>query len=326
MNKADYLSIKQQLNFDKPLHMVAFIVLFDLLLVWCAFRLIAMESLWSYIASQLLLALFFFHNFALMHEAGHVNVHKNKWVNYIVGHYSSVFCFMPFFGWKYVHHEHHVWNGNLDKDWTLRRFRLMRESGHIPKSVSVAWHSWFPMFAIMQHVFMWAFPFVMKNFGRVDRRMFWNGIISDVWLIFAYSALIYSFPEYINLHNLGLAFAFYLFGQELVNLPHHAGVPIYHTSKKRSMLHAWEQHYSTRSCYMPRALAELLVLNFNLHIEHHMMPTLPWFQLHKAKAIVKGVLGDAYTEVADISWCIDSRLKDPARIILDAPELAPEKN
>lgn len=321
MNKADYLNIKQQLNFDKPLYAVILVLAFDVLLVWAAFQLLVIDSTAAYIASQLLIALFFFHNFGIMHEAGHANLHKNRWVNYIVGHYASLFCFMPFFGWKYIHHEHHVWNGNLDKDWTLHRFKKMRESQKIPSLMSFAWLSWVPIIAFMQQIFIFSFPFIMKKFGRDDKRMFWQGVFSIAWMVAGYAALLYLFPEYITVHNLWLGYLIYLIGQEMVNLPHHAGVPVYHTSEDRNMLHAWEQHRSTRSCYIPRFLSELLVLNFNLHIEHHMMPTLPWFRLSQARGIVMKTLGNEYMEVGDLSWNLENRTKHPSKVILNAPDL-----
>lgn len=301
--------------------MVLLTLLFDTLLVVFAFHLIHRGSLAGYIASQFIFALFFIHNFMIMHEAGHGNLHNNKWVNYIVGHYSSLFCFMPFFGWKYIHHEHHVWNGNLDKDWTLRRFRQWRSEGKVPGLMRFAWQSWVPIIALMQQFFIFSYPFVMKKFGKNNSRMFWQGIFSNLWVFIGIATIHYCYPEYFNFANLWLAFLLYLVGQELVNLPHHAGVPVFHTNENRNMLHAWEQHYSTRSCYIPPYLSELLVLNFNLHIEHHMMPTLPWFRLNKARRLVKETLGKDYVEVGDLAWNVTNRTKNAEDVILAAPDL-----
>ena len=47
----------------------------------------------------------------------------------------------------------------------------------------------------------------------------------------------------------------------------------------KQRLNLWEQQATTRSCRYPGILSELLVLNFNLHTEHHLFPALPWFRL-----------------------------------------------
>jgi fatty acid desaturase len=77
----------------------------------------------------------------------------------------------------------------------------------------------------------------------------------------------------------------------------------------------WEQAHSTRSCYYPRGISEFLVLNFNFHIEHHLFPTLPWYRLRRARALVKPVLGDGYTEEVGVTWNLRRRAEDMGRVL-----------
>jgi fatty acid desaturase len=75
-------------------------------------------------------------------------------------------------------------------------------------------------------------------------------------------------------------------------------------------LYVWEQQATTRSCRYPGILGELLVLNFNLHTEHHLFPALPWFRLREARKLIKPALTPGYNEVHGIGWNYDMRTGD----------------
>jgi omega-6 fatty acid desaturase (delta-12 desaturase) len=90
--------------------------------------------------------------------------------------------------------------------------------------------------------------------------------------------------------------------EELVNLPHHVGMPSF-----AERLPPWEQHRATRSCHYPPGLSELVVLNFNFHVEHHLFPGLPWFRLRKARALLQETLNGQYEECAGASWNLRHR-------------------
>jgi len=92
--------------------------------------------------------------------------------------------------------------------------------------------------------------------------------------------------------------------EELVNLPHHVGLPAV-----GGRLPPWEQHRVTRSCHYPRGLSELIVLNFNFHVEHHLFPSLPWFRLRRARALVQRSLAGQYEEWAGASWNLHHRAR-----------------
>jgi fatty acid desaturase len=71
----------------------------------------------------------------------------------------------------------------------------------------------------------------------------------------------------------------------------------------------------TRSSVYPRWLARHLVLNFNLHIEHHLFPSLPWHQLDAARALVKPTLGAKYNESVGNAWIRRNRKLDLERFL-----------
>jgi fatty acid desaturase len=117
-------------------------------------------------------------------------------------------------------------------------------------------------------------------------------------------------PELTRPTNFLVAIALFLFAEELVNLPHHVDVSVV-TGK----LPVWKQYLATRSCYYPAVLSELLVLNFNFHIEHHLFPSMPWHRLRSARDILRSALGARYQEAIGIRWNIANRTRDIQSIV-----------
>src|ERR1700722_20137090 len=121
LTKSQYLAWRDQLSFSNSLGVTAGVLLFDAILAAAALWMIfSVQRGWPFWVGQALLAVFYFHNFAILHEAGHGNIHRRDLVNVIIGHYTSLFCFLPFYPWRYIHHEHHTWTGNPEKDPTMK--------------------------------------------------------------------------------------------------------------------------------------------------------------------------------------------------------------
>jgi acyl-lipid omega-6 desaturase (Delta-12 desaturase) len=318
MQKTDYFDIKRQISFEKPLWITLAVMAADLVLAWFCFHLLSLNTLPAYLLSQVLLTIFYFHNFAILHEAGHGNVHKSRPVNTIIGHYASIFCFMPYFPWKLIHQEHHVWAGNIDKDPTMANLRKMREKGDVSPLVRFAWKSWVPLAALLQHFVFWFYPLTMWKTRRMTRQSFLQCAFSVGFLAAMYTVLFQLLPEQVNIGNLWLSFILYLVMTELVNLPHHVMMPTFRTTSQRNKLRPWEQHVTTRTCYYPYGFA-LLTLNFNLHIEHHFFPNLPWYRLPRLRQMIKPLLGDNYGELVGINWNLQNRSRDAGEIVL--PEI-----
>ena len=315
MDKIGYMTLKKQLSFDRSLWVTLAIIAGDVCLAGGAFWLLSLGGVLSYVASQCMLTLFYFHNFALLHECGHENVHRKRWVNTLIGHYVSIFCFMPFYPWKLIHQQHHLWAGNIDKDPTMKNVKKMREKGTIPLPMRVTWRVWVPVAALSQHFVFWFYPFTLGQSGKMTRSTLMQSLFSVLWLAVVYYGLFTYLPAWINLGNLWLSFMLYLIMTELVNFPHHLMMPSFHTSEKRAKLHPWEQHITTRTCYYPYGLA-FLTLNFNLHTEHHFYPGLPWFRLPALRDALKDMLGDEYNETYGINWNLENRKRDPRQILL----------
>ena len=139
MDKVSYLAIKNQLSFERKFLMTAIVLIVDLAVAIYALKFAESGNIALFILSQIMLAFFYFHNFALIHEAGHGNVHKKEWVNSAVGFYTSPFCFLPYFPWKHIHNEHHIHTGNLDKDPTMAALKIIKKRGNVPLLARFAW-------------------------------------------------------------------------------------------------------------------------------------------------------------------------------------------
>src|SRR5262249_49164444 len=128
-------------------------------------------NLAGYLLSQLLFALIFFHNFAILHECGHETCSSSGLLKPLTGHYASLFCFMPYFPWKYIHAEHHSWAGIRERDPTLRAVLDYRESHRVKTwIIQLAWKTWLPLFSVVQHMVLWTYPLMLLKIGRLRGR------------------------------------------------------------------------------------------------------------------------------------------------------------
>ncbi|HTN75078.1 MAG TPA: fatty acid desaturase [Pirellulaceae bacterium] len=308
LTKSSYHQLRKQLSFQLRYWPTALVMLADLALLCAAFYLATRDSWWAYAAAQPLFVLVFFHNFAILHEAGHGNLSKREFVNTLTGYYASLFCFLPYFPWKFIHAEHHTWAGNVQKDPTLKLVRDFEASAHIKNSLlKFAWRSWLPLLALGQHIVFWTYPLSLLREGRLQGQRLRRAITSVLLLGITYTALYLLFPTVFNLRVFGPSLFVYLVCVELINFPHHLGAGLFHHTEHHDRLPLWEQASVTRSCYYPPLLADLLLMNFNFHIEHHLFPDLPWYRLTHARVLAKAALGDEYRESIGIEWNLEHR-------------------
>jgi fatty acid desaturase len=261
--------------------------------------------------------LVFFHNFAILHEAGHGNLSQREWVNSLTGSFASIFCFLPYFPWKYIHAEHHTWAGNVERDPTLKLVRDYERSQHMKNAVlKFAWRSWVPVLALGQHIVFWTYPLGLYLQGRLRGGRLWRATGSVLLLACAYPLFYWLWPQVFNLRVFGPSLLIYLIVVELINFPHHIGTGLFALTEQGQKLPLWLQAKVTRSCYYPAIFSDWLLMNFNFHIEHHLFPDLPWYDLRKARTITKSALGDEYRESTGIDWNVENRVKPMEEVFL----------
>lgn len=292
MDKGRYSEIRKQLDFrpdnTKVWLSAVVTVLFYVLAV----------TVGSWLG-QLLFAAATFRAFALFHDCVHGTFASKNWINVVAGHLLGGLCFLPFFAWRSDHRQHHLWTGNLEKDPVLRAVRSWRSSGRVPVIVRLGWVLWIPLASLVQHAVFWTYP--LRTTGRDRLRALISvGAVALVWLALHFCG--------ITVTEWWPGVVIYLLLTEVVNIPHHMMMP---STDGRAP--AWEQYRFTRSVIYDRWMS-WVVLDFNLHAEHHMFPDLPWYRLQCARRFLYDL--DKKTEV-DKTWALRLRMRDLKTVVLE---------
>lgn len=315
LTKSDYAALLRTLDFRPRLLPNLAIVALDALLLTAAVRLLRDGGPLQYALAQLLLPIVFFNAFSVLHECGHGSASSSRLLNTILGHVASGFCFIPFYSWKYIHQKHHTWTGNVERDPVLKSLRTWRRTG-VPSIVRGSWRSWIPLGALLQHLVYWLYPLEMRRANELTFAKAWRCAVSSAWIPLSYAGLWALAPDVVRFGNILPAIFLFLIAEELVNIPHHVGAPTF-----SGKLPVWEQYQSTRSCYYPKGVSELLVLNFNFHIEHHLFPSLPWFRLRAVRDSLRALLAERYQEAIGIQWNLENRNRDLQTIVDSTPRI-----
>lgn len=266
--------------------------------------------------ATVLLPILFFNGFALMHEAVHRCLSDRRWINDVIGVLGGALCFLPFESWRLMHIEHHQWAGNVDRDPVNKLRKDYDPTRKLKYRILTAiWRSWIPLLALMQHTVFWMYPIKQVRTLKLDRKGSFVYAASYLVPAVLYVGLPWFWPSVFNLGNFVPGMVLYLMLVEFVNLPHHLDLPTY---RDKTRLLVKDQYLIARSAIYPRFFSRWALLNFNLHLEHHLFPTLPWHELEKARRLVKPILGAAYNETTGGVWLVEHR-----RLSMDAL-LAPQ--
>lgn len=307
LSRADYAALRAQLDFraswSGALATLALHAGTVLVGGWCVLS----ESLIITGIGQLLLGIAAFQAFAILHDCGHDSFTANRTVNVLIGHVVSTFCFMPFYSWRYVHQQHHVWAGNFTEDPASVVVQRWRERGAIPFVPRFVWRTWIPLIAVQQQLTLATYPLRMLRHGRLNRGKAIRASISVAYLVGSWVLVVLVLPTSLNIWP---AIVVYLLLTELINVPHHVDRPTHD-----GRLPARAQGNTARSCLYPRGVSELVALNFNLHIEHHVFPDLPWYRLWHARSLLRPVIAD-YEESGGLSWVFKARRMPLERVAL----------
>lgn len=269
-------------------------------LLWVAIASLSLDiaSVFAHALAAILFAFFSFRSFSLMHECVHSAGHSNRKMNNILGAVYGVFCFLPYARWRQLHLEHHIWTGNVDKDPSMKILIGFEAMGFkMPNHVDISWRKWIPFLGLMQHVVFWRQTLSAKQYPFL--------IASAIYL--SASALL------LGPLTLLVALAIYLEMVEIINFPHHLGMPQH---KGEIRFATYEQSAFTRSCIYPKWFAHYVLLNFNLHNEHHLLPSHPWYQLDAIHEELKA-LGLELNSCAANAWIIENRMKPIDEVLME---------
>jgi len=236
-------------------------------------------TFWIYLTGQVLLGLFFFQCFILLHETGHHSFFNNKTLNTLFSHLFGFLSFIPATSWVAIHNLHHRWTGWRDKDPTTAG-TVKPSYGKLTRFiVNFSWWLWIPVFTIGYRYGNYWHLAKIKKYVSVQKTAVirWNVVI----LLLLYTALFVFFGRWMLIY-LGPGYLISLMISDVFILSQHSHIeiPIAGNEEVKPLRYKDQIPY-TRSVRFTKAVAEWLFFNFNLHELHHAYPGLPAYHLAK---------------------------------------------
>jgi len=238
------------------------------------------SSHWTlWLVGQMLLGIFFFQCFILLHETGHYSFFKSRVLNKIFGHIFGILSFIPFKSWVAIHNLHHRWTGWRDKDPTTEG-TVSSEFGKLTSAlVNVSWRIGFPLFTIGYRLGNY---WNRKKLTKYLPEAKLQGVFKNQIVLLALYAVAFVFFGKWILMNLALAYFFSLMISDIIILSQHShiDIPVSGGEDVQPVRYVEQIPYS-RSLGFNAVFARVMLLNFNLHELHHAQPGLPAYHLDK---------------------------------------------
>jgi fatty acid desaturase len=265
----------------------------------------------AYFALQLFAGLSMFRMFVIVHECGHGSLFRNSKMNALFGLWASVFCLVPFTPWRNIHRLHHRWVGVIDKDPTQAALlRLKGYSAGMNFLFRLVWKLWIPaMYLVFIFNVFWGYPF-RELFAKKYRNALAG--FGSLLVCAAPRALMLAYDAKLALILLAPMLYVFLFVDENVSLPQHTGLFPYLSDTHPKPIAFYEQDAVTRTTHEPGWLGVLLAYNFNLHTEHHLLPSVPWYWLPKVSARIARL--ETYQQVNFLEYMLEIRGRDPVDV------------
>lgn len=239
-----------------------------------------------------------FRAFGLMHECVHSAGSTNRRFNNFLGTLYGVLCFLPFKSWQRLHLDHHMWTGNVERDPSMDIILRFKKNGfRMAAYASWSWTHWIPVFAFLQHIVFW----------RAVRGKELASVAGSIGFLAA-SGFALGIPA------TATGLTIYLYMVEIINFPHHLELPQYDGEARFA---ASEQAQFARSCIYPKWFARHVLLNFNLHSEHHLFPAHPWYQLEELHREIKAA-GKLLNVCDGNEWILKNRSRAIETVLLES--------
>ena len=309
MDQSTYLEIKRLLGFQFQRNRLLHFSLINAVIMGLVIAgLVPGAGLFLRLISIPLIALIMFRSFAMMHEAVHGLSSKNGTVNRFVGVVSGTLCLLSFDSWKNSHLAHHKWSGNVDKDPVMAMIKIFPTWPEpVRRVLSAGWRLWLPTLSVLQHSVFWSLTLKHSTAAPMAPLRRLESLLPVLFWIFVVLVIPATSLQFVVLPGVLL----YLLGTEVINAPHHLGLPYVHDDTK---IPVWDQFKTARTCVYPTWLARFVVLNFNYHIEHHMYPYAPWYYLDQIHEKVRALIGSSYNLDPTFQWVLLNRTRSLEKV------------
>lgn len=242
------------------------------------------SNMWGWLLGQLLLSITFIQWFAILHEAGHKTMFQSRWLNRWICYIAGFFALIPGDCWRLVHAKHHYWTGWQDLDVTTETLVPRQLRGVERLVINLCWRLWIPLFAsLYRWNNYWNLPRLRKMFQRSrQKRLVTTNIVA---YLLAYTAITITVGASTMLTTFGLGLLISFALQDLLILSQHTHIPM--KLSEGDAVRPFtpkQQEVFTRSLTFPTWFARLILLNFDAHGLHHILPRVPGYHLHQLQA------------------------------------------
>ena len=217
---------------------------------------------------------------ARWHEYGHRSVFRTRWLNDFFYEISSFICLFEPVSWRWSHTHHHSRTIHAPIDYEIA----------VPANSKIINVLFLDLFSLRRFYYEWKKIF-LHSLGIMTQialdcvpesqrsRMIWT---SRLFLFIAISAFIcaYVMGSFLPIFLIFTPALYGWPGIHLCGLLQHAGL------KSNS----WDHRESTRTFLCGPILGWLLYFNMQYHIEHHLFPQVPFYNLPKLHEAIKDQL------------------------------------
>jgi fatty acid desaturase len=280
---------------------------FNLLLLSGAWALFArLGDSWWQLATGVLLAFCFAQTDLVGHDAGHRQIFRTRKASDVIGYVHGNLLTGVSFGWWVGHHtKHHNYPNHLSLDPDITRRQVIFASKDRSKRTSragrfiVRHQAWmFYVLIMMEGLRLHLSGYVAASKGALKRHKAADLGMLTFHLVAYLAAVFWVLPPgkavaFIVVHQ--ALFGFYM---GLLFAPNHKGLPV-RDGDKEELDWITRQVVTSRNL-LPSRITQFFYGGLNYQIEHHLFPSMPRRNLHRAQPLIKDYLvrhGLPYVEV-----------------------------
>ena len=198
------------------------------------------------------------------HEGVHKTLHKNIWINNIIGSICGYLVLQTMSGYRVLHLKHHKYL-NIKGDPGLLKT-------YVSNKYVIAAMEW-GYFLFGYAAFITVIPYQgFKQGNKKDRFL----IVVDVLIVLIlFGSLIRYIPFPWFLHGWLIPMIFVHFMMNIRGMSQHL------------MLEDYHDPFRGARTIKAHPIVDFFLCNENYHIEHHLYPSIPWYNLKKVHNLIK---------------------------------------
>lgn len=231
--------------------------------------------------------------FVIGHECGHYSFSKIKKLNELVGILIFAPFFTNFFAWVAGHNHHHKYSNVLKEETNWAEMMKTKEEYEqltMLKKLEYKWSYGGFLGLLLGNIFaMTKFMFIPKTYPQINylSKSFKQKIIGNTVFVLIFNIIFfYVYFKYFSFSFFCFSFLIpyfigSIFGSLFTYLHHINPQSIIFT--KETFIPIRSQIVSTFDIRFPKVI-EWFVHDINIHILHHLNPSIPWYYLKPASA------------------------------------------